>query len=108
MRRALVLALLVLVAACGGPDSPEPVVEVAPPGEPTVVRLEIGGMTCESCVRAVTEMLNGVDGVLEARVDLEAERAVVKVAPGTPLDAPVRAIRGGFTATRLTENGGDS
>ncbi len=43
----------------------------------TTTTLKIGGMTCGHCVKAVTEALEGVPGVQDARVDLEQGRAVV-------------------------------
>lgn len=39
--------------------------------------LKVTGMSCEHCVRAVTNALKQTDGVREARVDLQAGRAVV-------------------------------
>jgi copper ion binding protein len=44
----------------------------------TTTTLQISGMTCGHCVRTVTEALEKVDGVEDARVDLEAGRAVVQ------------------------------
>jgi copper chaperone len=39
--------------------------------------LKVTGMTCDHCVRAVTNALKGSAGVREAQVDLKAGRAVV-------------------------------
>lgn len=39
--------------------------------------LQIKGMTCEHCVRAVTKALQGVAGVAKVSVDLGAGRAQV-------------------------------
>ena len=39
--------------------------------------LQIKGMTCEHCVRAVTKALQGVAGVANVSVDLSAGRARV-------------------------------
>ena len=39
--------------------------------------LKVTGMSCEHCVRSVTNALKGVDGVQDAQVDLKAGRAVV-------------------------------
>jgi copper chaperone len=39
--------------------------------------LQIKGMTCEHCVRAVTKALQGVAGVANVSVDLSAGRAQV-------------------------------
>ena len=50
----------------------------------------INGMTCEHCVRAVTEEVGQVAGVREVRVDL-ASGAVDVVSDTTPDEAAVRA-----------------
>ncbi len=39
--------------------------------------LTVSGMTCGGCVRSVTNVLQGLDGVTKAEVSLEAKRAVV-------------------------------
>lgn len=39
--------------------------------------LKVTGMSCEHCVRAVTQALKTTDGVRDAQVDLKAGRAVV-------------------------------
>ena len=48
-------------------------------GEPRVMQVEIAieGMTCESCVNAITHELGRLEGVRTVKVDLEAEKAVV-------------------------------
>jgi copper chaperone len=43
----------------------------------TTATLKVEGMSCGHCVKAVTEALEGVDGVERADVDLEGGRAVV-------------------------------
>ncbi len=55
--------------------------------------LRVFGMTCEHCVRAVTEELGTLDGVQEVRVDLVADGAsTVTVTSDRPLpDHGVRA-----------------
>lgn len=40
--------------------------------------LKVKGMSCEHCVRTVTNALRQVRGVRDARVDLEAARATVE------------------------------
>lgn len=40
--------------------------------------ISIEGMSCEHCVKAVTNALKEVDGVEDVRVSLEAKNAVVK------------------------------
>lgn len=52
--------------------------------------LQIGGMTCNHCVRAVTQALQGVAGVDNVSVDLDAGRARVE-GPADPASL-VRAL----------------
>jgi copper chaperone len=60
----------------------------------------VTGMTCEHCVRAVTEELAGLDGVTQVAVDLVAGgESKVTVASDAPL--PERAV-----AAALDEAGG--
>jgi copper chaperone len=54
------------------------------------MELKIDGMTCGHCSAAVKKALEGVDGVQEARVDLDAGRAVVTGSPD--LSALVAAV----------------
>ncbi len=49
--------------------------------QPQEVTVAIEGMTCEGCVQAITETLQGAPGVLEARVTLEPPQAVVRFDP---------------------------
>jgi len=55
----------------------------------------ISGMTCNNCVRHVTQALQSVSGVASARVDLEAGRATVQwQADARPnSDALLQAVR---------------
>lgn len=55
------------------------------------ITLNIEGMTCDHCVRAVTEALEGVTGVSTADVSLEQKRAVV-TGESVNTDALVAAI----------------
>jgi copper chaperone len=41
------------------------------------IELDITGMTCDHCVRSVTNALKDVEGVQDAVVSLEQKRAVV-------------------------------
>ncbi len=52
--------------------------------------IEIRGMTCQHCVRAVTRALSAVPGVTGAVVTLEPGQA--KVEGAASLDALIRAI----------------
>ena len=61
----------------------------------------VNGMTCQGCVRHVTEAVRGVAGVSSAVVNLDESRATVRWAAGEPTDpaAVIRAIQAaGFEA----------
>src|SRR5690242_4032000 len=75
----------------------------APP--PTACTLEIGGMTCASCVRRVEKALSKVDGVVAAEVNLATEVATVRFDPATVgLEELTAAVaRSGYTATPRRE-----
>ena len=45
------------------------------------VTLGVQGMTCGGCVRSVTNVLKGVEGVSKADVSLEQQRAQVEFDP---------------------------
>ncbi|HYJ75445.1 MAG TPA: heavy metal-associated domain-containing protein, partial [Kineosporiaceae bacterium] len=47
------------------------------------VTLDIGGMTCASCVRRVEKALSRVDGVQSAEVNLATEKATVAFDPSS-------------------------
>src|SRR3954454_22639089 len=53
----------------------------APPAAAATCTLEIGGMTCASCVGRVEKALNRVDGVTGAEVNLATEVATVHFDP---------------------------
>ena len=46
------------------------------------VTLDVGGMTCASCVNHVENALEGVEGVISANVNLATEQATVEYVPG--------------------------
>ncbi|MBI2959491.1 MAG: heavy-metal-associated domain-containing protein [Betaproteobacteria bacterium] len=46
------------------------------------VTLGISGMTCGGCVRSVTRVLDGLEGVAKSDVSLEKRCAVVDYDPG--------------------------
>ncbi|HLF03624.1 MAG TPA: copper ion binding protein, partial [Dehalococcoidia bacterium] len=48
----------------------------------TKTTLNIGGMTCASCVATVEHALKGVPGVVETAVNLATEKATVEYVPG--------------------------
>ena len=45
----------------------------------TVTTLKVTGMTCNGCVQAVKSALESMNGVVEAKVDLDSGTAEVKV-----------------------------
>jgi copper chaperone len=47
----------------------------------TTETLVVKGMTCTGCVNAVTKALKALDGVVEAIVDLEGQKATVTFDP---------------------------
>ena len=71
--------------------------------------LDIEGMTCAACVGRVEKVLLRVPGVLEANVNLAANRAHLKTISGTPVPALVAAIkRAGFGARPVDAGSEDS
>ena len=69
--------------------------------------LNIGGMTCASCVGHVGEALRGVQGVLSADVNLATEKATVEYIPGmASFDDFRRAVEEvGYAVEVPTDNG---
>ena len=65
--------------------------------------LDIGGMTCASCVGRVQKALTRVDGVVTATVNLANETAVVTYDPAaTDTESLTAAVRkAGYTGTCL-------
>ncbi|MEW6304134.1 MAG: cation-translocating P-type ATPase [Verrucomicrobiota bacterium] len=62
----------------------------------------VNGMNCSSCVRHVTDAIQGVAGVASASVSLEQGRATVRPKPGNHLDAQAiaQAVKSvGYDAT---------
>ena len=57
------------------------------------VSFAVGGMTCAACVGRVEKALAGADGVVEASVNLATERARVRYAAGTDVEALYEAVR---------------
>ncbi|KIG17454.1 hypothetical protein DB30_03155 [Enhygromyxa salina] len=53
-------------------------------GEPQIMRVElaVAGMTCDSCVQAITHEVGRLEGVRSVEVDLEAGTAVVTFTQG--------------------------
>lgn len=62
-----------------------------------ITTLKVTGMHCQKCVARVKEALEGVDGVMKANVDLDAEKA--EVTGSVDAAALVAAVEGvGFGA----------
>lgn len=63
--------------------------------------LEIGGMTCASCVGRIEKALLKLDGVADARVNLATEVASITYAPGLIRldDLTGAVVKAGYTAT---------
>ena len=54
--------------------------------------LHVGGMMCQHCVARVKKTLEAIDGVEEAIVDLEGEKATVKLSADVADDVLVNAV----------------
>jgi copper ion binding protein len=54
--------------------------------------LKIEGMSCDHCVRHVSNALKGLTGVTSAEVDLKKKTAQVEHADGVSLDALKAAV----------------
>ena len=86
------------------PNSARPGTNTPAPGsENTTVEctLDIGGMTCASCVGRVEKALNRVDGVVTATVNLANETAVVTYEPQTTSTQTMTeaVVKAGYTGT---------
>ena len=57
------------------------------------VTFGVGGMTCAACVSRVERALEGASGVVEASVNLATERAHVRYAAGTDIEALYESVR---------------
>ena len=74
----------------------------------TVFDLQVGGMTCASCVSRVQRALSRVPGVLEAEVNLATERAHVRAVAGTEEAALGAAVaRAGYRLLGAEEQQGE-
>ena len=64
----------------------------------TTIELDINGMTCDHCVRSVTNALKDVPGVSEAVVSLDDKQATV-TADAVDVQALIAAVEEeGYTA----------
>ena len=73
------------------------------------VELQIGGMTCASCVSRVEKALLKVSGVLGATVNLATERATVSaLASVSDESLQAAAKKAGYSASLLSDGGADA
>jgi len=62
------------------------------------ITIPVGGMSCDHCVRRVTQALTAVPGVVEAHVDLASAQARVRFISGETQVADLEAavIKAGY------------
>jgi Cu+-exporting ATPase len=58
---------------------------------PTVVQLDLEGMTCASCAARIEKKLNKLEGV-DATVNFATERATIRCAPELPVETLIGAV----------------
>jgi len=70
----------------------------------TTITLKVTGMSCQHCVRSVTQALESQDGVTRAEVDLGAGRARVEFDETrvTPADLANAVMDEGYEAEEIT------
>ena len=80
--------------AAGPRTESEPIGAKAPEGKEIVMEktLHVEGMMCEHCVKRVKKALEGVEGVEEAVVDLDAGTATAKLSHDVPDEALKAAV----------------
>lgn len=79
-------------------DTPAPAVDAS------ATEFSVRGMTCQNCVRHVTEAIQAVAGVASATVNLDASRATLRWQPDAKPDseAVVRAVKAaGYEASAI-------
>lgn len=68
------------------------------------IELQVGGMTCASCVGRVEKALVSVPGVLNASVNLATEKAIVEALPGVTFALLAAAVaKAGYAAGPVME-----
>jgi len=84
----LVAALLLVACDRSSPTTTDPVVQV---------ELEITGMHCESCVKAIEAGVADLEGVRSCRVSLDAKRGTVEVTDSAAIpEVTAKIARMGF------------
>ncbi len=77
----LILAGMIMAASCSG-DAPKVAEkQAAQTVASEKVILQVEGMTCENCVKAVNKALENCEGVIEHQVSLAESAAVVAFDP---------------------------
>ena len=66
----------------------------------TTTRIHVDGMTCQNCVRHVTEAIAGVSGVSSVSVDLDSATATVDTDGALDLAAVTAAVEDAGYAVR--------
>lgn len=94
-------------------DNMQTISETTPASTPTVetFMLDVGGMKCAGCVRAVENQLLRQEGVIAATVNLVTEAALVECSPGQvdPQALAQKLTETGFpTQLRFTEDEADA
>ena len=92
-------------------DTPESKIPDRAAVKHPATELSVTGMTCQNCVRHVTEALQSVAGVASASVRLEAGRATVRWSPNATANpaAVVRAVaQAGYAARPVSEESGQA
>lgn len=65
------------------------------------VLMQVEGMACEGCVKAVTRIVQGVDPQAEVAVDLAHKRARILTSADT-LEIAAALDKGGYEASAMT------
>ncbi len=65
-------------------------------------KVSIEGMKCENCARKVRKALEGIDGVVGTKVDLDAKTAVIDLSYDVENNVIKNAVeRAGFSVTDI-------
>ncbi len=98
------LATLGYAARAAEPDAPD----VGAKPEARAVTLDVTGMTCGGCARRVEQALRQVQGVAQARVDLDARRAHAELAGEVTAERLIDAVRQAGYQAALAESAADA
>ena len=87
------LALPLVLAACGGPDAAPPFSPETWRGEGAHVEVKIHDMHCEGCERSVKEALGALDEVAAVEADNVTDLVLVTLKGPGGRDAAIARIR---------------